>query len=126
MRTCVPMTSQGSAYGRLRKALDRGNTLQAMSAASELSHVGLADALELVLLLGRDRADAKFQRAALRWHARYCRENKDVEAGEAQAVLALLTMLAGPRSTQAACALAQLLDRRGHEPAAEALMRSVG
>ena len=44
------MTSQGSAYSRFRKALDRGNTLQAMSAAAELGHV--AGALELVLLLG--------------------------------------------------------------------------
>jgi hypothetical protein len=34
----------------------------------------------------------------------------------AQAVLALITMLAGPRGEQAACALAQLLDRREHLP----------
>jgi hypothetical protein len=60
--------------------------------------------------------------AALRWHRRYCPETRDVEATEAWAVLALLAMLAGPRLTQAACALAQLLDRRGHQSAAEALL----
>ena len=51
LRTSVPMTSQGSAYGRLRRALDRRNTLAALSAAAELPHVGLNDALELLLLV---------------------------------------------------------------------------
>ena len=45
-----------------------------------------------------------------------------MEAAEAQAVLALVAMLAGPRREQAAWALAQLLDRREHLPAAEALL----
>ncbi len=45
------MKSQGSAYGRFRRALDRGNMLGAMSAAAELDHVRLGEALELVLLL---------------------------------------------------------------------------
>jgi hypothetical protein len=76
------MSSQGSAYGPFRRALDRGNTLQAMSAAAELSHVGLADALELVLLLGRDGAGTKFERAALRWHARYCRNTHTAALGD--------------------------------------------
>jgi hypothetical protein len=35
--------------------------------------VGLNEALELCLLL-RDKAPEKFPRAALRWHARLCRE----------------------------------------------------
>ncbi len=83
----------------------------------------MADALELVLLLARDGGEGRFSRAALRWHGRYCRDTPDIEAAEAQAVLALLTMLGGPRSEQAACALAQLLDRREHLPAAEALLR---
>ncbi len=117
------LTAQGHPYARFRKALDQGNTLQALSAASELEHVGLADALQLVLLLGRDGDEGRFRRAALRWHVRYCRETRDVEAAEAQAVLALVSMLAGPRGEQAAWALAQLLDRREHLPAAEALLR---
>jgi len=118
------MTSQGHAYARFRKALDCGNTLQAMSAASELDHVGLTDALELVLLLPREGDEGRFRRAALRWHGRYCRDTPDIDPAEAQAVLALLTMFDGHRRLQAACALAQLLDRRGHLPAAEVLLRS--
>ena len=120
------VSSQSHAHGRFRRALDRGNTLQAMCAAAELDHVGLADALELVLLLARDGDEARFRRAAVRWAGRYGRETADVDPAEAQAVLALLSMLAGPRREQAAWALTQLLDRREHLPGAEVLLRSVG
>jgi hypothetical protein len=98
------VNSQGNAYGRFRRALDRGNTLQALSAAAELDHVGHADALELVLLLASDGDEGRPRRAALRWHGRYCRDTPDVDSAEAQAVLALLTMLGGPRKEPAACA----------------------
>ena len=57
------MKSQGSAYGRFRRALDRGNMLGAMSAAAELDHVRLGEALELVLLLAADEDRARFVRA---------------------------------------------------------------
>ena len=39
------MTTQGSAYMRFRGALDRGNVTEALSAASELQFVSLAEAL---------------------------------------------------------------------------------
>jgi hypothetical protein len=45
------VTAQDSAYTRLRRALDRGNLIEALSSASELEHVGLTEALELCLLL---------------------------------------------------------------------------
>ena len=45
------VTAQGSAYIRFRRALDRGSVTEALSAASELQFVGLAEALELTLLL---------------------------------------------------------------------------
>jgi hypothetical protein len=51
MRTCVRITSSGSAYGRFRRALDDDNLLAARAAAIELKHVGLAEALELTLLI---------------------------------------------------------------------------
>jgi hypothetical protein len=71
------VTVQGSPYTRLRRALDHANVTEALSAAGELQHVGLAEALELCLLLC-DRDPARFTRAAVRWHGRYCRE---VDAG---------------------------------------------
>jgi hypothetical protein len=67
------VASQGSPYGRFRRALDNGNALAALWAAAELRSVSLTDALELVLLI-RVKAPERFERAALRWHSRYCRE----------------------------------------------------
>jgi hypothetical protein len=117
------VTSQGSPYGRFRRALDHGNTLQALSAAAELKHVALSDAL--VLLLARNDRP-RFQRAALRWHARYCQELRVHDPAEVQATLALLFMLAGPGSPSAAQALAELVQGRGFGQAAETLMRWAG
>jgi hypothetical protein len=117
--------SQGSPYGRFRRALDRGNTLDALSAASELKAVALSDALELVLLLAR-KDPARFQRAALRWHARYCNELRVYDPVEAQVTLGLLVMLGGPSAGPAARALAELLQARRFGQAAETLMRWAG
>jgi hypothetical protein len=90
------MASSGSAYGRLRRALDNDNLLGARSAAVELKHVGLAEALELTLLI-LAKEPSRFRAAALRWHARYCGDNK-VSIEEATAALGLVVMLAGPAS----------------------------
>jgi hypothetical protein len=119
------VTSQGSPYSRFRRALDHGNTLQALSAAAELKHVALSDALEIVLLLARNDP-SRFQRAALRWHARYCQELRVQDPCEAQATLALLFMLAGPSAAAAARALAELAHARRFGQAAEALIRWSG
>lgn len=116
------MTSQGHAYARFRRVLDRGNVIEAMSTASELEHVGLVEALQLVLLF-RDKAPERFGRAALRWHGRYCREVPDVDLDEGQAVLAGLSALRSKRKAAAARALAELLDRRGFERAGQVLVR---
>jgi hypothetical protein len=114
------VTAQGSAYTRFRRALDRGNLTEALSAAAELPPVGLTEALELCLLL-RDKAPERFPRAALRWHGRYCRE-VDVSLEEAQAILAALVLLAGDRKRNAALALAELLSRRELERPCEILV----
>jgi hypothetical protein len=113
--------SQGSAYGRLHRALDTGNPTIARAAAAELDFVSLPDALELVLLLVDE--PGKFRRAALRWHARYCADVPDVGFEEAHAVLACLAGLAGRRPKASGSALAELVHRRGLERASEALVR---
>jgi hypothetical protein len=82
------------------------------------------DALELCLLLRDD--GARFDRAIVRWQARYATETAGVTVDEAQAVLALLAALRGPRGGSAAHALAELLDRRGLERAGEVLIRWAG
>lgn len=115
------VTAQGSAYMRFRRALDRGNVTEALSAASELQFVSLADALELTLLLA-DREPEKYDRAAARWHVRFLQEVPNVDLRENQAVLALLAAI--PATRLAAAALAELLSRRRScERIAEALVR---
>jgi hypothetical protein len=116
------VTSQGSAYSRLRRALDTGNATLALGAAADLEHVGLEDALELLLVL-LDSEPVRFERAALRWHGRYCREVNDVDLLEAQAVLACLAALRGRRPAPAAHALADLVHRKSLGRAGEALNR---
>jgi hypothetical protein len=105
---------------RFRRALVRGNVTEALSAASELEQVGLSEALELCLLLTEQ--PARFERAALRWHGRYCRETRDVTFDEGVAVLVLLGAMRGPRAKLAASALADLLSRRGLERPCEVLV----
>jgi hypothetical protein len=115
------VTSQGSAFMRFRRALDRGNVTEALSAAGELQFVGLAEALELTLLLA-DREDPRYERAALRWHARFAYETKNVDLRESLAVLTLLAAI--PANRLAASALAELFGRRRSlERCAEALVR---
>src|SRR5262245_11749117 len=106
---------------RFRRALDRGNVTEALSAASELDFVSLADALELTLMLV-DQELAKYERAAFRWHTRLIAEVPNLELRESQAVLALLAAI--PVNRLAASALAELLSRRRScERIAEALVR---
>jgi|tagenome__1003787_1003787.scaffolds.fasta_scaffold20663254_2 hypothetical protein len=105
---------------RFRRALDRANVTEALSATSELQFVGLAEALELTLLLA-DREPEKFERAAARWHVRFAQEIPHVDLRESLAVLALLTVI--PVNRLAASALAELLSRRRScERIAEALV----
>jgi hypothetical protein len=116
------VTSQGSPYGRFRKALDRGNVTEALSAASELRHVGLLEALELCLLL-REKAPEKYSRAAVRWHSRFARELPAVTIEDSQAVLAALGAIAGEHGQSAARALAEVLNGLSFEQARDVLMR---
>jgi hypothetical protein len=119
------VTSQGSAYGRFRKALERGNVTEALSAASELRYVGLLEALELCLLL-RDKAPQKYGRAAVRWHSRFARELPAVSVEDSQAVLAALGAIAGDHGQSAARALAEVLNGLGFEQAGEVLFQWAG
>jgi hypothetical protein len=93
------MTPSGSASGRFRRALDNGNLLAATAAATELKHVGLADALELTLLI-LAKEPTKF-RVAHSDGTLACGDNK-VSMEEATAVLGLLAMLEGRRAKPAA------------------------
>lgn len=73
VRTCVRVTSEGSPYGRFRKAIERRNLVAAEDAARELETLSLGDALDLVRLYG-ERGSPKYERAAVRWLGRYLAE----------------------------------------------------
>jgi hypothetical protein len=96
----------------MRRALDQRDILGARAAAMEMRYVALSDALEIVIL-GADREPDRHARMALRWTVRFGSEIRGVTPEEAQAVLALLLLLTGPRRRGALRGLAGLLaDRR--------------
>ena len=77
--------------------------------------------LELTLLFAEGQ-DARYERAALRWHVRFVYETKNVDIRESVAVLALLAAIHSDRLAAAACA--ELVSRRRScERIAEALVR---
>jgi hypothetical protein len=67
------MGDHGSAYARFRRALDGGNLVLIRAAAEELPRVNLDDALAVCMAI-RDAEPERFERAALRWLARYAVE----------------------------------------------------
>lgn len=68
---------------------------------SRVAYVGLADSLELVVLL-RDTDQPRFERAALRWHARFCAEARVGGLADGAAVLSLLTALSSGQTAPTA------------------------
>ena len=112
MRTCVRMTAQGSPHSRYRRALATGNPTIATAAALELPRVMLEDALALVLLYHRAR-DKRFERAALRWHARLCAEIPTITLAAGAAALQALATLAGGDESRSVRILAEILDGLG-------------
>ena len=106
------VSAQGSPAARFKRALATRNPTIAWAAACELPRIELAEALDLCLLVVHD--PSRYQRAATRWHARYCTELRGVTLVEAQLVAAALAALPhGSASTAAAEALARLADQRG-------------
>lgn len=71
------MTSDGNAYARFRRALEAGNELQVLAAARELPYIALDDALRICLVL-RDGDHGRYERAAVKWVARFALEASGV------------------------------------------------
>ena len=71
----VFVTSNGSAYARFRRSLGTGNLHLVRAAAAELPTVRLDDALDVCALMAAQEPE-RFERAALRWLARFCLERR--------------------------------------------------
>jgi hypothetical protein len=85
------VTSQGSAYARLRRAILTGNLTLIDAAARDVQSVPLKDALAIVVLLAR-RHDRRYGHAAARWAARAILEDK-LDLNTARRLIALLDEL---------------------------------
>jgi hypothetical protein len=75
------VTSQGSPYSRFQRALKTGNLNIIRAAAAELPRVDLGDALAVCVAI-REAEPHRFERAALRWLARFCVERRDATLDE--------------------------------------------
>jgi hypothetical protein len=100
------VTSQGSPYARFRRALATGNLLLIRAAAAELPQISLGDAL-IVCVAIRDAKPEQFERAALRWIARYCVERPTVTLAEVKAATEAFERM-GQRPEDALAKLQQL------------------
>ena len=86
------MSVKGSPYARFQRALRLGQLDQIRDAASELPQVDLVDALHVCLLMS-DQRDARYDRAAARWLARFALERRGVTLADVRAALAALDAL---------------------------------
>jgi len=91
------MTSQGSAHGRFQRAIHARNVVNAETAAREMGHVSLADALALCELLAATDP-TRYERAALRWLQRFLDERLPPLAEVALAASALAELRHGRRA----------------------------
>lgn len=89
------MTSQGSAYSRFQRALATGNLAIIRAAATEVPRVNLSDALKVCRAIRSDEP-ASFERAALRWLARFCVERRDATLADVRAAAAAFEDMADP------------------------------
>lgn len=85
------MGNAGSPLPRLRRALLTGSMTLIDAAARELPHVGLEDALRILVVMA-ERRDQRYPRAAARWAARLIAE-RHLDLDEGRRVLALVDAL---------------------------------
>ena len=101
---------KGSPHARLRRALLTGNMAVIEGAAAELPALDLADALRVLIVMGKVR-DPRYERAAARWAARAASERR-LSLADSRRVLALVEAL--PESPDAVGeALARLCSTAG-------------
>ncbi len=81
------MTSHGHPYARFRRALATGNLMLIRAAAAEVPRVELGDALTVCMAI-RQHDQARFDRAALKWIARYCLERPTATLTDVRAAAA--------------------------------------
>ena len=102
------MTAQGHPRAIFNRAIERGNLVIAEATARELGRLTLDEALRLLFLYA-ERDPAKYERAALRWLARYATEGKAVTLLKMQLATSALAELRAGDEQHAAKVLAELV-----------------
>jgi hypothetical protein len=111
-------TSPGHPYTIFRRALEHGNLLGAEATAKELPRLGLADALELTLLIVRT-APRRHPRVAARWLLRYLEEDDEATIDELAFVASCLAALTGNGYLEASKALRDMTEKATRGSAVE-------
>jgi hypothetical protein len=114
------VTSQGHPRAEFERAVGRGSLLQAKAlakvVASSSGRLALGDALALLALMASKR-DLSYEKAALRWLARFVSEVPAVTIEEAQLALgALATLDSLPKDGSAQEARVALCRRQASVP----------
>ena len=118
LRTCVPLvTSQGRPYARFKRALKSRNAHQALAAAAELRQINLADALSLVFLI-REDTPVLYDKAAVRWFAKYAADDRYLVLRDARELVDLLDGV-GRHDQVAVVRLERWLRARGYDDEAD-------
>src|SRR3954451_24815682 len=106
------VTSDGSAYTRLKHALRSRNLLMVRANAAELGRVGLVDALAILELI-EELEPERFEAAAVRWAGRLALEAKGLALVELGHTVRALDALPDPAARRF---LLELADPRRHGP----------
>ncbi len=89
------MSIKGSPYPRFQRALRTGNLAVIRNAAAELPRVSLVDALTVCMVIRTADPD-RYERATLRWLARYSLERAHDAADVRAAADAFAALLDNP------------------------------
>ncbi len=111
------MTSQGRPYARFKRALKSRNAHQALAAAAELRQINLADALSLVFLI-REDTPVLYDKAAVRWFAKYAADDRYLVLRDARELVDLLDGV-GRHDQVAVVRLERWLRARGYDDEAD-------
>jgi hypothetical protein len=97
----VFVTSQGHLTAQFAQACERGNYAAAVALADRLKPLSLVEALSLLPLIAA-HAPAKYDAAAVRWHARWQLEGRGgPDLADSALALGALGALRGPRQSDA-------------------------
>jgi hypothetical protein len=99
------VTSDGSPYARLRRAIEARNIAIITATAAELPYVGLHDALGILLVI-EDKHEERFEAAAVRWAGRLALEAADLQLAELAGALESLHALPDEHAQRTLLALA--------------------